>query len=375
MIRAYKTRIETNNKVNTMLRKSAGVARLAYNWGLAEWKRRYEAGEKSSGMSLCKEFNAVKAEQFPFVAEVPYAVTESAFRNLDTAFKNFFRRVKQGADKAGYPKFKSKRDRRSFQLRGVKVYNDSAYLPKIGTVRLSETGYIPSDAEYCIYATINEAAGEWFLSVLVDDGKEAPRLRSGDVLGVDLGVKSAAVFSDGAIFENPKYLHQAEKKLSRLQRELSRRTGEKNRGKTKAKLARAHADVANARRHHQNAISNYATREGVGMIVLEDLNIRGMMRNHHLSKSIGDVGMYEIKRQIQYKAKEKGIEVFEADRWYASTRTCSGCGQRIDGVTLKDRVLICPDCGLIIDRDLNAARNLAALGEPPNGRGLPVELA
>jgi len=210
-------------------------------------------------------------------------------------------------------------------------------------------------------------------SVLVDDGLPEPELRVGDVLGIDVGIKSLAVFSDGTIFENPKALDDADKKLKRLQRELARRKiGGKNREKTKQKLARAFECIRRIRQHAQHQVSNYATAEN-GIIVIETLNINGMMQNHHIARALSDTGMSEIHRQIKYKAKWKGVEVIRADRWFASSKTCSGCGYKMD-ITLSDRDLKCPECGLEIDRDYNAALNLAALSEGVNSPGLPVEL-
>lgn len=373
MLKAYKVRLKTNNRQKTAFNRCAGVSRYVFNWGLAEWKRLYEAGEKTGGMRLCVQFNAIKREQCLFVTEVSYAITESAFRNLDTAFKNFFRRLKQGADKAGYPKFKSRHGNKSFQLRGVKIFNNSAYLPKIGIVKLSQSNYIPQDADYGVYATVSEKAGEWYLSVLVDDGAPEPELKDGDILGMDVGIKSMAVFSDGKVFENPKALYAAEKKLKRLQRELSRREkGSKNREKTRAKLARAHHKVSCIRSHAQHQVSNYAVKDAT--IAIENLNVRGMVKNHHLAKAVSDVGMYELRRQIEYKARWNGVEVVLADRWEPTSKRCSRCGNIKDDLTLADRVYKCDACGLVIDRDLNAAVNLAALSERRNSPGLPVEL-
>ena len=361
MLRAYKVRLKTNDKLNTKFRQCAGVARYVYNWGLAEWKRQYEAGEKPSYVKLNKQFNAIKREQCAFVTEYPYAISEAALRNLETAFKNFFRRVKQGADKAGYPKFKKRGISMSFQLRNVKIFSDRVRLPLIGEVGICEHDYIPVSADYGTYATVSERAGYWYLSVLVDNGKEAPAYREGSRLGVDVGIKTLAVFSDGNEIENPKALAKAEKKLARLQQELSRRAkGSKNREKTNVKVARLHERVSNIRRHAQHQASHYATRMG-GTVVIETLNVKGMMQNAKLARSISDVGMYEIHRQIEYKAKWRGARVVKADQWFASSKTCSGCGYRVTNLTLAIRTFVCPECGLEIDRDLNAARNLAAL--------------
>lgn len=373
MLKAYKVRLETNNKQKTMMRRCAGVSRYIYNWGLAMWQMQYEKGEKPGWMRLRKQFNSIKREQCPFVTEIPYAITVSTFRNLDRAFQNFFRRLKQGGENPGYPKFKSRKSRQSFQLCYTTVYQDQVRLTAIGYVKLSEPGYIPVGADYGEYATLSESAGEWYISVLVDDGQPLPELRGGTTLGMDVGIKSLAVFSDGKVFENPRALQKAEAKIKRLQRELARREkGSKNRAKTKAKLARCFAKANNIRTHAQHQVSNYAMQGGT--IVTETLNVKGMLSNHSLARAVSDAGMSEIHRQIDYKAKWNGVEVIKADRWFASSKTCCNCGYKMD-ITLADRELHCPSCGAVIDRDLNAAKNLAALGERRNTAGLPGELA
>jgi putative transposase len=322
-----------------------------------------------------RRFNANKDEWCPWIRQIPYAVTESAIRNCDAAFKHFFRRVRNGKT-PGYPRFKSRHRRKSFQIRGVKVEHDRVRLTGVGWVRLKERGYIPQNERQGVYATVSERAGRWYVSVLIyHKVPDVPNV-SALVIGADLGLKTLVVLSNGETFENPHCLIKAEQKLKRLQRELSRRKrGGANWHKAKANLSRQHAKVSNIRKHVLHNISHRITAElRPKTIVLEDLNISGMMQNHHLAKAIADVGFYELRRQIEYKAKRYGIEVIIADRWYASSKTCSECGHKVDDLTLADRTFSCPECRLEIDRDLNAALNLAALGEPSNGRGLPVEL-
>jgi len=347
-----------------MLRRCCGAARYIYNWGLAEWKAWYERGDKPSRYKLCKHFNAVKDDICPWVRELPYAVTESAFANLGLAFDNFFRRVKNGEEKAGYPKFKKRGRVNSFQLRGTKIKHDRVRLTGVGWVRLKERGYIPTEGTYGIYATVSEIAGRWFISVLVKDNEEQPQNNGDKIIGVDFGLTHLAVCSDGTIFENPAALRQALRRLSRLNRELSRRKkGGKNWVKTKRKLQRAHAKVANIRRHalHQASYSLVFEKRPT-LIVLENLNVSGMMKNRHLARAISDVGFYEMRRQIEYKAAWAGTEIAIASRWFPSSKTCSNCGCVKDALSLGDRVFICEHCGFEIDRDLNAAMNLAAFG-------------
>jgi len=369
-MKAYKARLELNNKQISWCNRCAGSARYVYNWGLSEWEHQYEAYKdddalkRPSRFGLSVQFNGIKDELCPWIREMPYAVTEAAFERLGRAFDNFFRRIKKGDTKAGYPKFKSRSGRKTFQLRGVKVDGDKVYLPKLGWARLSQSDYIPIDAEYGIYATLSERAGYWYIAILVKDNEEIETDLYPTVLGIDFGIKSLAVVSNGKVFENPKPLRDAQAKLARLQREVSRREkGSENRKKSVAKLAKTHARVADIRSHALHQISDYVTTKcKPSVIVLEDLNVAGMVKNHCLAQAISDVGFAELRRQIEYKAERLGIAVVIADRWFPSSKTCSNCGCVKSDLALADRTFVCPDCDFEIDRDLNAALNLAALG-------------
>lgn len=381
-MKAYKSRLELNNKQRSWCNRCAGTARYVFNWGLAEWQRQYEAYKEDnelkrpSRFALSVQFNATKDTLCPWIREMPYAITEASFERLGRAFDNFFRRVKKTPDKAGYPKFKSRSSHKSFQLHGVKVEADRVYLPKLGWVHLSQTDYIPTGATYGNYAALSERAGHWYISILVKDEEEVTAKLNQTVLGIDFGIKSLAVVSNGKVFENPKPLRDAQAKLARLQREVSRRVkGSKNRKKSVAKLAKAYKQVADIREHTLHQISDYVTSKcKPSVIVLEDLNVAGMMQNHKLAKAIADVSFAELRRQIEYKAERLGIQIVIADRWFPSSKTCSNCGCIKSDLTLADREYVCPDCGFKIDRDLNAARNLVAYGERANGAGLSAEL-
>ena len=360
-MKAYKTELAPNNKQKAFFYGCAGAKRYVFNWGLATWKEWYEGGErKPSRFGLCKHFNSIKDELCPWIRQYPYAVTESAFENLGRAFDGFFRRVKRG-ETPGYPKFKKRGRKDSFALRNVGVFVDGVRLTGIGRVRLKERAYIPADAVYGVYAAISRSADRWFISVLVKEEIE-PGYPVGEPIGVDFGIKEIATCSDGTVFENPRILKSAEKKLASLQRELARRKqGGENWKKTRKKVQRQYAKVARTRRHVQHQVSHYVTAQGARAIVLEDLNVSGMVKNHCLAKAINDVGFYELRRQVEYKAEWAGAEVVFADRWYASSKTCSGCGCVNKDLTLSDRIYVCPECGFEIDRDLNAALNLARL--------------
>lgn len=362
--RAYKTELNPNNKQKSKFEHFAWVSMSVFNVGLREWQHVYDDGGKPSAYGLKKRFNGVKDDIFPWARSAPYAVTEAAFKDLGDAFKHFFRRVKNG-EEPGYPKHK--KDKSSFAVRGLKVKSDRVYIQGVGWVRLKERDYIPttdSGKKFGTYATLSERVGHWYISTIVYEDLPELKDQHNLVLGIDFGIKELAVCSNGKVFKNPKPLIVAQRKLNRLQRELARRKkGGKNWQKTKRKLQRAHKRVADIRRHALNEISSYVTTEvRPRVIVIEDLNVDGMMKNHNLARAISDVGFGELRRQIEYKSKWYGIEILLADRWYPSSKTCSRCGVIKNDLTLSDRTFICDDCGLEIDRDFNAALNLAALG-------------
>lgn len=375
MTRAYKTELDPNNKQRTLFVRCCGTARFVYNWALADRKSLYAAGEKISMYEQKRRFNALKDEQFPWIREVPYTVEESAFANCDTAYKNFFRRLKSQPNKAGFPKFKSRKNGLgNFTLRGsIVVEATRIKLPRLGWIRLKENNYLPEVAVSS--ATVSERAGHWFVSVLADTDTKTTRAAGSGVIGIDLGIKELATCSNGLVFANPKSLKHYGQRLARMQRELSRRqVGSRNRNKTKQKIAKLHYRISNIRRNALHEITSYlVVKAKPKTIVIEDLNVAGMLQNRRLSKAIADASFSEIRRQLEYKCAWYGVDLVVADRFYPSSRTCSACGAKKPLLKLSERTFVCESCGTVIDRDLNAANNLAALVEPRNGRGLPVE--
>jgi len=294
--------------------------------------------------------------------DVSKCAPQEALRDLDVAYKNFFRRVKQGAKAKGFPKFKSKhRSKKKFRLTGsIRVFEDQIQLPRLGRLRLKEKGYLPVEGTpdvRIVSATVSERAGRWYVSVQVEKIVPGPVTPKGKPVGVDLGVKSLATLSDGTQYANPRALKKALKKIKRLQRTVSRRKkGSANRHKAVVKLARAHARVANIRSNALHQITSELAKTKL-FIAIEDLNVAGMMKNHSLAQAIGDVGFHEFKRQLEYKTAWNGSELAVIDRWFPSSKTCSGCGQIDSNQTLNDRTYVC-DCGLELDRDHNAAINI-----------------
>lgn len=375
ILKGYKAELDPNNVQVGFFRQCAGASRFVFNWGLARWRQIYEDGGKPSAYSLKKEFNSIKDEQCPWIKALPYAVIQATFDDLGIAFKNFFRRVKQRASEPGYPKFKRRSGKRSFAVCNAKVEHDRIRITHLGWIRLKESDYLPIKGKHTLYARLSERAGRWYVAINAEQKMEQPELTD-TIIGIDLGLKTRAVFSNGRFFDMPKATYDHARKLARLDRESSRRKrGGENWRKTKQKIQRMHAKIAATRKHWMHQISHYATYDlKPKAIVLEDLNVSGMVKNRHLAKAVSDAGFYELRRQIEYKADWLGIEVVIADRWFASSKTCSRCGHKKADLKLSDRLYICSECGLEIDRDLNAAQNLAALAKGRNTPGLPGEL-
>jgi putative transposase len=370
--RAYKTELELNDRQITACRRHAGAARYAYNWGLQRKQEAYRAtGDSPSAMELHRELNALKQTNVPWMYAVSKCAPQEALRNLDTAFAHFFRRVKlkrQGKlrGKVEYPKLKTKkRGLGSFRLTGrIVVFPDAIQLPRLGRLRLKERGYLPTSGVKVLSATVSEQAGHWSVSMQVEQEQAVPE-NTGPVVGVDLGVKRLATLSDGTFIPNTRHLQRRLKQLMRFQRAVARKQkGSQNRKKAARRLGRLYQKIAHQR---ANTLHHVTTRlaKTKSVIVIEDLHVAGMLKNHHLAQAIADVGFGEFRRQLTYKAAWYGSRVIVADRWEPSSKTCSGCGWVEEQLTLADRTFRCRNsavpCGLVMDRDLNAALNLAKL--------------
>ena len=398
--RGYKTELDLNNEQLTACKKHVGCARFAYNWGLKRKQEVYKAtGRSIRAMELHRELNTLKQTEFPWLYEVSKCVPQEAFRDLDNAFKHFFRRwrlKKEGKykGKLGYPKLKSKKKGLgSFRLTGaIHVFKHAIQLPRLGVLRLKEYGYLPTEGVRILSATVSEHAGHWFVSVQVEEHIPDLPPATGVPIGVDLGIKTLAMCSDGTAIANPKALRKNIKRLIRAHRRISRRKkGGKNRAKARKQLARMYYRVGNIRRDALHKATTLITakpkrekkqrkpkqrintsskqqvrrRERSHTIVLEDLNVAGMKKNRKLAQAISDVGMGEFRRQMKYKTAWNGEMLLLADRFYPSTKRCSRCGLVKEKMPLAERVYVCENetCKLVLDRDLNAALNLAALAQ------------
>ena len=364
--RAYKVELKPNNKQCTLLEKSAGTARFAYNLGLAERIALYEKEKKSlTAIDQHKSLCARKKLEFPWMYEVSKCAPQEALRDLDVAFKNFFRGLKKG-QKIGFPKFKSKhKSKSSFTISfGFYITNETINIPKIGYVRLKEKGYIPTKDIKINSMTVSKTANKWFISVQCEQDVPDLTILPECVIGIDVGIKTLATCSNGDTYENNKYLRKSTKKLAHAQKNLARKKFDKNtkkssnnRNKAKLVVQKVYNKIVNQRKDAIHKMTSSLAKTKPRYIVLEDLNVKGMMKNHKLAGAVADASFSEIKRQLEYKTKWYGGEILEVDRWFPSSKLCSCCGALKDDLTLSDRVYDCT-CRLKIDRDLNAAINL-----------------
>lgn len=357
-LKAHKVALDLTNIQATHLARAAGTARFAYNWALARWQEQYEATKtdpqavKPSQLSLRRELNAIKAESFPWMADVTKCAPQESIINLGAAFSAFF------AGRAKYPRFKRRGVHDSFKLSAgtFKVSGNRIRLPKIGWLRMAETYRFPEATP--ISAIISRTAGRWYVSIVAEVETAIAPAPAG-VLGVDVGVHEY-VCSDGTRHRVPRAYRASERQLRRAQQALSRKEkGSNNRAKARSKVAKIHARTANIRNDwlHKTttAIANSASVVGI-----EDLNVKGMTRNRYLAKSVLDAGFAEFRRQLEYKTAERGSKLVVADRWYPSSKICSACGAKTKSLPLNIRAWICTACNISHDRDLNAAINLMA---------------
>lgn len=368
---AFKVELDPNNKQKTTLIQHAGAARWAWNWALRKRIDEYEStGKSSNAIEQHRQLNVLKkTPEYAWCYSVSKCVFQEGLRDLDKAYQNFWRGLKNGK-RVGFPRFKSKKNGiGSFRLTGsIRVFEDSIQLPRLGVIRLKEHGYIPTSGIKILSATCSEQAGHWFVSVSCEVEVPNPQPATGEPVGIDLGIKSMAIVSDGRTFDNPKALGKTQKKMRRLQRELARRKkGSQNREKTRQKIAKAHYRIANIRSDALHKATsaicakNKPNSERPSVVVIEDLNVAGMVKNHKLARAISDVGMGEFRRQMGYKTAWTGEQLVVADRFFPSSRLCPACGTINDKLTLADRIWTC-DCGAAYDRDYLAACNLRDFG-------------
>ena len=361
---SYKFRLYPNREQENLITRTFGCCRFVFNHYLALRKDTYErTGETLNYIACAKDMTGLKQqEEMIWLREVDATALQSSLRDLDDAYRHFFRRVQKG-EKPGYPRFKSKHHhKQSYKSKcvgsNIKVLEGAVQLPKLGKVKCRISRSVQGRI---LSATVSQtASGKYYVALCCRMEGELPKLPStGAVVGLDVGIKSFAVSSDGVEHPNPKYLRQSEKKLARLQRQLSRKTkGSGNWNKARIQVARLHEHIASQRRDMQHKLSTEIVRQN-DVICIEDLAPKNMVRNHRLAKSISDASWGEFRRQLTYKAEWYGKQLVTVNRFYPSSQTCSECGAQWPGTKdLKIRHWICPECGAVLDRDTNAAVNI-----------------
>ena len=376
--KAYKMEINPTDKQKSKIHRTIGVSRFIYNFYIARNKEIYEReGKFVSGMDFSKWLNneyIPNNQEMKWIKEVSSKATKQAIMNGDKAFKDFFKKAK------GFPRFKKKKnqDVKAYFPKNNKtdwtIERHRVKIPTLGWVRLKEFGYIPINSTVKS-GTVSQKADRYYVSILVEEEQIEVSKSINEGVGIDLGIKDFAICSDGNKFKNINKTYNVkklEKKLKREQRRLSRkyeslkirnknikegRPTRQNIQKQVVKVQKLHKRLTNIRTDYINKTVAKIVEQKPSYVTIEDLNVKGMMKNKHLSKAVAQQKFFEFKTKLTVKCKEKNIELRIVDRFYPSSKTCSQCGKVKKDLKLSDRIYKC-DCGFTIDRDLNASINL-----------------
>ena len=364
---SYRFRIYPSIAQAQQIRRTFGCCRFVWNHYLSQRIEAYrETGKSLTRFMQDKNLTSLKKqEETIWLREVDATALQSSLRDLDIAYRNFFRRVKK-REKHGYPKFKSKKNhRQSYKSKcvgnNIKVLEGAVQLPKLGKVKCQVSKHVEGRI---LSATVSQTpSGKYFVALCCTDVDMEPLPSTGAVVGIDMGLKALAITSDGVEYPNHKHLSKSQKELTKLQRKLSRKTKGSNRwDKAKQKVARLYERITNQRKDTLHKLSTKLIREN-DIICIENLAVKNMVKNHNLARAIADASWGEFRRQLTYKAKWYGRKLVVIDRFYPSSQICSACGAKWPGTKdLSVREWTCPKCSTVHDRDVNAAKNILAEG-------------
>lgn len=366
MDRTFEYRIYPSAGQKVLLQKTFGCCRWVYNKVLAMRRDEYARMGKSKCInSYITQIPTWKKTDAPWLSEVDSTALQQSLRDLYKAYRNFFR----APGKVGFPKFKSKQGRQSYRTSRFEVVDEHhVKLPKLGVVKARVSHSIEGRI---LSATVKQVpSGKYFVTVCCTDVPKLQLLKTSKVVGIDLGIKTEIVCSNERIFESPKAYGKAQHKLAREQRKLSRKQkGSANYAKQKRKVALCHEKIANQRKDFTNKATTALVNENQ-VICAETLNVKGMVKNRRLAKSVADAAFGEILRQLAYKCEWRGRKFVQVSMWYPSSKTCSCCGH-IQNMPLHKRTYRCPSCGMVMNRDLNAAKNILTEGLRMLGQDMP----
>ncbi len=358
--RAYKYRFYPTEEQKHILARTFGCCRFVYNWALRErTDAYYKRGERLYYEGLAQRLTLLKQQdEYAWLNDVASVPLQQSLRHLEKGFKSFFEGRTQ------YPTFKKKSHQQSATYVGTAfTLKDTSLTPARMSTPLDIVWSrpLPKDCKPSSITITKDEAERYFVSLLVEEAiKPLPVVSK--VVGLDLGLKSMVIMSDGHTYGNPKFFAQDEKKLAKLQRRhATKKKDSKNKEKARLKVTRCHKKIADRRRDYQHKLSTNIIRENQ-VVCVESLQVKNMVKNHNLAKAIQDVGWSEFVRQLQYKANWYGRTLVKIDKFYPSSKRCNICGHILDSLTLDVRTWICPECGVCHDRDINAAKNVLAVG-------------
>lgn len=357
MNKAFKYRIYPNKSQKDLLSKTFGCIRVIWNANVESFNSYNK--DKNPKPKIINKVDLITDK--PWLSEVSAAALQQKVRDFQETIKQFFSKTRK--KKINKPCFKKKSGNQSYKLPNQKfsIKGNKIRLEKIGWIKMIVDREIPNNSKILSCTISMNCCGQYFVSILVDTEIKHKK-KTGKSVGIDLGLKSFATLSDGIVIDNIKFFREKQSEIAKIQRYLSRKTKCSNRyRKNKGKIARLHNKISNRRKDFLHNITTYLV-DNYDIICIEDLNISGMLSNHKLAKSISDTSFYQFRSMLEYKCKWYGKELSVIDRFYPSSKTCSKCGWKNYNLTLSDRIFKCENCGIEMDRDLNAAINIERVG-------------